>query len=128
MCSLIDQQDHINDNLGEEWDFPPPHRTLIQSIDIPQPNPLFSNLPQSDGGGDSDSDNEDEPINKDELFAVIDVGEDIDTPTELWETPGTKQPTDQINNIAHINPEWFKQGLKKPIARNPSQPEGENNT
>ena len=101
----------------------------MQSIDIPQANPLFNNLPQSDGGGDSDSDNEeDEPINKDELFAIIDVEEDIDAPTELWETPGMKQLIDRINKIARINPERFKQGLKKPVARNPPQPEGENNT
>jgi len=90
-------------------------------VDIPKPNPLFKDLSKVDDGNHSDDDAE--PIEED-LFAVVDVEDDIDASSELWDTPGVKAIVNHMNKLARINKERFSKALQKPVPRNPPQPEG----
>ena len=88
---------------------------LKQSADIPPHDPEFDNLPNPSPDDDSDGE-EGVEVNKDDLFAIIDVDDDIDPSSELWESPGVKAVVRRLNNLARINPGRFKESLQKPIA------------
>ena len=55
---------------------------------------------------------------------MVDIEEDIDAASELWDTPGVKAIVNRLNRVARINKERFNTVLEKPVARNPPQPEG----
>ena len=95
--------------------------TIICSIDIPWSSGLFKDLLQIEADDGSYSDDDAEPI-KDDLFAVVDVEDEIDAPSELWDSPGVKAIVNRLNKVAHINPDKFSTVLQKPISRNSPQP------
>lgn len=43
--------------------------------------------------------------------------DEIDAPSELWDTPGVKAVVKRINNLARANPSKFSGSLKKQITR-----------
>ena len=92
-------------------------------IEIPRPNIAFEGPAEGDAGNRSDNEVEDEQVGQDDLFAVVDLEDDIDVSSDLWETPGVKQLVDRINKIARINRTKFAKSLGKPLTSNLQQSE-----
>lgn len=90
---------------------------------MPTPNRLFDGLLEIEPDDESRSDDDAEPI-KDDLFAVVDVDDEIDAPSELWDSPGVKAIVNRLNKVARINQARIGSVLQKPIARNLPQPLG----